>query len=199
MSWPVKQSCSTEFQPAYHSSGTRPLADIWWVVIHDEEAPNARGSAEYFTQESSGGSAHLTVDQNECYRCLPNETVPWGAASAPTLGANRHGFHIELAGYAKWTEEQWLAHLKELERAAYKAALHLDLFGAPPQFVTSGQLVIFGQGGTLRKGVTTHAEISAASRILDPKNSSRYAHHDPGGGWPRAEFMKLVGGYFKDM
>lgn len=199
MSWPITQGCSTEFQPAFHCSGTRPLTDVYWCVLHDEEAPNARGAANYFRSSASGGSAHLTVDDNECYRCLANDVIPWGAASAPSLDANRHGFHIEQAGYARWTAAEWKKHLKELERAAYKTALHLKLFVAPPQFVTSGQLVIYGRGGTLRKGVTTHAEVSAASKILNPAHANYYTHTDPGAGWPRAAFMSLVQGYYKGL
>src|SRR5947207_8384461 len=45
---PIASPCSREFLPAYHTSGTRPLSDVRWIVLHDEEAPTARSAAEYF-------------------------------------------------------------------------------------------------------------------------------------------------------
>lgn len=185
---PVSAACKFDYFPAYHNSGLRPLSAIYWVVLHDEEAPNARGSAAYFQGADSGGSAHLCVDDGECYRSLPNTAIPWGAASA--FGANTHGFHIEQAGYASWSAAQWETHLSELKRVAYKTAIHCRLFKIPVQFVTAAQL-------PARHGITTHAEVSEASRRLDPANANRYSHSDPGPGWPRAQFMALVKGYYK--
>ena len=187
---PIKQACSTEFFPAYHTSGIRPYSTVWWIVLHDEEAPTARGAAQYFQSPHSGGSAHLCVDKDECYRCLPNTAIPWGAASS--FGANTHGFHIEQAGYASWTTPQWEAHLAELERAAFKTALHCKLFEVPVQFISAAEL-------PGKHGITTHAEVSSASRRLDPGNASRYSHSDPGPNWPRAHFLALVRGYYKEL
>jgi hypothetical protein len=183
----ITAACKRTYFPAYHTSGLRKTSAIWWIVIHDEEAPTARGAAAYFRSPSSGGSAHLCIDKDECYRCLPNEVIPWGASSA--FGANLHGFHIEQAGYAAWTAAEWEAHKPELERVAYKTAYHCKLFRIPIQFVTAAQLPAM-------HGITTHAEVSAASRRMDPANASRYSHYDPGPGWPRAHFMKLVRGYY---
>src|SRR4051794_36487021 len=97
---PIKAECSRLFFPAYHNSGKRDRMAVKWIVLHDEEAPTARSAAEYFKSKDSGGSAHICVDDLNCYRCLANDTIPWGAASA--FGANTHGFHIEMAGYARW-------------------------------------------------------------------------------------------------
>ncbi len=187
MNDPTKASCHLDYFPAYHTSGIRKLSDVFWVVLHDEEAPTARGAAAYFKSPDSGGSAHLCVDETTCYRCLPNTAIPWGAASA--FGANTHGFHIEQAGYASWTRQEWEQHLAELERVAYKTAYHCHLFKIPVRFVTAAEL-------PAKHGITTHAEVSAASRRMDPANASRYSHSDPGPGWPRDHFMKLVGGYY---
>lgn len=187
---PIKADCKLDYFPAYHNSGLRPISAVWWVVIHDEEAPNAKGSAAYFQSPDSGGSAHLCVDDAECYRCLPNTAIPWGAASA--FGANTHGFHVEIAGFASWTAAQWETHLSELKRAAYKTAYHCKLFKIPRQFVTAAQL-------PAKHGITTHAEVSAASRRLDPGNAHRYTHSDPGVGFPRAHFMQLVKSYYAEL
>jgi hypothetical protein len=67
---PLARPCSREFYKAAHSSGTRRLREIIWIVLHDEEAATARAAAAWFQNPRSGGSAHLCVDDNECYRCL---------------------------------------------------------------------------------------------------------------------------------
>ena len=41
MSDPIAASCLTRYMPAYHTSGMRELSEIWWIVLHDEEAPSA--------------------------------------------------------------------------------------------------------------------------------------------------------------
>jgi hypothetical protein len=190
MTQPITADCYTTYMPAYHSSGTRKLSDIWWVILHDEEAPTAKGSAAYFKSPNSGGSAHLCVDGEACYRCLANEAVPWGSSSA--FGANTHGFHIEQAGYAKWSLAIWNSHHQTLERAAYKTAYHCHKFKIPPLWVPADSL-------PAKHGITTHAEVSKASRRMDPANAHRYTHSDPGPFWPRRKFMELVEVYFKGL
>src|SRR4051812_16721402 len=126
---PISATCHKTYYPAVHQSGSRNLRDIHWIVMHDEEAPNAKWAAAYFRDPESGGSAHLCVDDDACYRCLPNEAIPWGSSSS--FGANTHGFHIEQAGYASYSAVVWKKHINTLRRAAYKAALHCLLFDIP--------------------------------------------------------------------
>ena len=192
MSDAISADCRLDYLPAYHSSGTRHLLEIFWIVMHDEEAPTAQSAASYFKSASSGGSAHLCVDDNVCYRCLENEAIPWGASSAPQIGANTHGFHIEQAGYAKWSAVVWSSHRRTLQRAAYKAAFHCRKFKIQPVFVTAAEL-------PGKRGITTHAEITKASKRLDPEHAYAYDHTDPGLGWPRSKFMALVRGYFTEL
>jgi hypothetical protein len=188
---PITADCSRVFYPAFHSSGKRKLSEVKWVILHDEEAPTARSAAEYFQKKTSGGSAHLCVDDKECYRCLSNQTIPWGASSS--FGANTHGFHIEQAGYAKWTGTVWrLKHLRTLNRAAYKTAFHCKKFGIPVAFVTADHL-------PYKWGITTHAEVSKASRRQDPAHAKDYTHTDPGLFWPRRFFMSRVRSYYAEL
>jgi hypothetical protein len=197
---PIAADCDRRFLPAYHHSGHRSLADIWWAVLHDEEAPTARSAAGYFQLRTSGGSAHICVDDQECFRCLGNDIIPWGARSAPQLQANLHGFHIEQAGYAKWTGTVWRRkHMRTLNRAAYKTALHLHKFGLPVQFVDAYDLARGARAGHPVKGVTTHAEITKASKRLDPRHAWMYDHTDPGFGWPRWLFMRRVRAYYAEL
>ena len=155
------------------------MSDIRWIVLHDQESATARGAAAWFKNPNSGGSAHLCVDDNECYRCLANEDIAWGAPSA-----NEQGFHIEQAGYARWSTVIWKKHLNTLKRAAYKAALHCKLFGIPVTFVKAPDLI------ARKPGITTHREVSKAFGGT---------HTDPGPGYPTPLFMWLCRRYFKQL
>jgi len=178
---PIKADCHGGYN-AVHHSGTRPLKDITLIVLHSTEGGTAKGVAGYFTTQASGGSAHLVVDDDHCYRCLADNVIPWGAP-----GANEQGFHIEQCGYAAWTAAEWKQHLGTLKRAAFKTAYHCHKFGIPVTFVTAAGL----RAG--KHGITTHAEVSKAW----PNDSGN--HHDPGTGWPRTSFMTWVRLYYKQL
>lgn len=176
---PVKADCHTNFK-AYHKSGTRPTGQIWWIVMHDTEGGTAQGVALYFSGSNSGGSAHLVVDDNACYRCLDNNEIPWGAP-----GANYHGFHIEQCGFAKWSRTIWSkTHRKQLMRAAYKTAFHCAKFNIPVIFVTAPDLK------KNKPGITTHLECTRAFGG---------SHVDPGPGWPKWLFMQLTKTYYRQL
>ena len=175
---PVDALCDTTYTAA-HNSGVRKPEDIRLVVLHSTEGGTAESVARYFTTPQSGGSAHLVVDDLDCYRCLRNIDIPWGAP-----GANTAGFHIEQCGYARWTKAEWLEHDLTLRRAAYKAALHANHFGIPLQWLSAAGL----KRGL--RGVTTHADCSQAFGG---------DHTDPGPFWPRRYFMRLVNGYYGDL
>jgi hypothetical protein len=161
---------------AFHQSGRRPLSQISWIVMHSTEGGTARSVGSYFESTQSGGSAHIIVDDLQCYRSLDNTQIPWGAR-----GANYHGFHIEQCGYASWKSVVWTKdHRRTLNRAAYKAAYHCVLFGIPVVFRDYKALKM-GQ-----KGITTHIECTRAFGG---------SHHDPGTGWPRWLFMNMVRTY----
>jgi hypothetical protein len=186
---PIKADCHTTYK-AVRESGVRPLGDIIWIVMHDTEGGTAKSNAQYFASKKKGpdgeyvvrGSSHLVVDDIECYRCLKNDQIPWGAPSA-----NEQGFHIEQCGYARWTADQWRKHMPMLERGAYKAAYHCHLFAIRPVFLTAKGL------HTGISGITTHAEVSLAFPNRDGN------HTDPGEGWPRAQWMQLVKGYYAEL
>jgi N-acetylmuramoyl-L-alanine amidase len=175
----LSAKCSREFYKAFHRSGTRQLSQIKWIVWHDEESATARSAALYFRSPQSGGSAHLTVDDNECYRCLANEDIPWGAP-----GANEQGFHIEQAGFAKWSAVIWRKHLNTLRRCAYKTALHCKQFDIPVVFLKAKDL----KAG--KRGITTHREVSKAFGGT---------HSDPGPFYPIALVMWFTKRYRKEL
>ena len=173
----IKAACKRLYD-AYHNSGYRTIDQIKWIIMHSAENTSALSVARYFSEPGSGGSAHLAIDEKECYRLGPNTMVMWGAP-----GANVNGFHIEQCGYAKWTTEEWLSHANMLNCAAYKAAYHCKLFGIKPVFRTWIGLRLG------RKGITTHAEVTKAWPKLG-------THTDPGTGWDRKDFMARVQSYY---
>jgi hypothetical protein len=167
----LRAPCATTYK-ARHYSDTRSLAAIKWIVMHSTEGDTALGAAAWFANPKSGGSAHLCIDNDHCFRTLRDDQIPWGAP-----GANTNGFHIEQAGYARWTTLWRSAHRALLERAAYKTAFHCKKFGIPPYFVKAAAL----KAG--KAGITTHAECTKAFGG---------SHTDPGAGWPRLYFMRRV-------
>lgn len=188
---PITAVCDRTFH-ASRSSGARDPKDVRWIVWHDEEAPTAASAAKWFAdprppdEGGPAGSAHLCVDDEVCYRTLPNDVVPWAASSC--FGVNHHGFHIETAGFARWPKPTWLTHRDALRRLAYKTALHCVEFNIAPVFVFAGQLPNVD-------GITTHAEVTKASKRLDPQHAWKYTHSDPGLFFPRRWVMARVREY----
>lgn len=163
---------------AKHDSGPRQSAWIRNVVIHSTEGGTAASVAAFFAT-SAQASTHLVIDDNDCYRCVPDLVIPWGAP-----GVNRTGLHIEHCGYARWTRAQWLRHRPMLERSAAKTALWCWSYRIPRRWVTVAALRAGGAG------LCTHSD---ASQAFPPNDG----HHDPGGGFPRGLYLELVQGYYR--
>lgn len=176
---PIKAPCSRKYR-AFHHSGDRHRPPIW-VIVHSTEADTAESSAVYFTNPNSGGSAHLVVDDNECFRTLDDQQIPWAAP-----GANEKGYHIEQAGHANWSVITWMRHRKTVQRAAYKAALRCHRFHIPAVWLEPDDL----KRG--KAGVSSHANCTTA---FGPTGG----HSDPGSGWPRRYFMRQLRNYLKEM
>lgn len=172
---PIAATCSRRFH-ARRSSGTRLLSSIDLLVVHCTQGASARGAAAWFSNDDSRGSAHVVVDRLECYRTLAPSTIPWGAA-----GVNGRGWHLELAGYAEWSRNQWLEHRGTLNRGAFKLAYHGRRFEIPLTRLSRRQLAA---GHDL--GVIDHATASAVYGG---------SHWDPGPHFPWDVFMKKAKAY----
>ena len=142
---PITAPCKQ--RRAKHDSGPRRASQIKHVVIHSTEGGTARSVAAFFATTAQA-STQLVVDDLECYRCVPDLVIPWGAR-----GANTSGLHIETCGFARWSRGQWLLRIKTLERSAYKAAVWSYSFGIPARRLTNEQLA----AGRL-KGFVSHAQ-----------------------------------------
>lgn len=172
----IGADCSRRFR-AVHNSGRRDVKAIRWLVVHDTEGDTAEGAASWFQNAASGGSTQIVVDDNDCFRTLENNEIPWAA-----YRANEQGWHVEIAGYAHWTRDEWLRHDLRLRRAAFKVAWHARLFGVPIRWVGPWSLKLG------RKGITTHADVWNAFPNLD-------RHTDPGPGFPKDVFLQYVKDY----
>lgn len=165
---------------AAHDSGPRSASIIRHIVIHSTEGGTAASVASFFATTAQA-STHLVIDDRDCYRCVPDLVIPWGAP-----GVNRSGLHIEHCGFSRWSRAQWLAHLPELERSAAKTAKWCELYHIPRKWLTVAEL---------RRGVAgfcTHADASVAF----PPNGG---HSDPGAGFPRDRYLELVQRYYREL
>jgi hypothetical protein len=146
-------------------------------VIHSTESPSARSSARYFQDPSSGGSTQIVLGEDGCYRSVEDLRIPAGAP-----GANQDGLHVEVAGYAKWTREQWLQNAPvALEALPGVLRAWSDAYGIPLRHVDAA--------GLLRgeRGVTTHADVTKAY-------SKGEGHWDPGSGFPLEDVLARARG-----
>jgi hypothetical protein len=178
---PVAAACRRNFTAVHHSPGSRALSEITHIVIHSTEGDTAAGGAAWFADPQSAGSAHLVVDDRECFRTLDNEMIPWGAP-----GTNRNGFHIEHAGHASWNRQMWMNHEQTLRRGAFKAAQHAKKFNVPLRWLSADDL----RHG--RSGFVTHATVTS----VFPGNMG---HTDPGPGFPLDHYMDLVKQFAAEM
>lgn len=170
---------------AVHNSGKRPLKDITLWVVHVGEAPSALDIAKYFTSKDSGGSAHLAIGNQQCFRCLANDVIPWGA-----VGANTNGVHAEHAGYAAWDRHKWITDNSNLlSRSAYKCAAHCKNLRIRPVFITAADMI----AGT-HNGITTHHQVNLYA--ITKHIPGDHTHTCPGLGFPLQHkddyYMQLV-------
>lgn len=175
---PITAPCSLQYMPAARQSGARADSAITQIVLHDTEGGTAPSIARYFQSPAAGGSAHLVVDDDSCYRSLANSIIPWGAP-----GANEQGLHIEHCGYASWTRVQWCRHIRMLRRSAWKSAKWCRRYGIPARYLTAADL---REG---KAGITTHRQVSLAFGKSD--------HTDPGAHFPIYLYIMLVRYYIR--
>lgn len=164
---PTPVECSKKFFPARIVGGARDPSRIRLIVIHSTEGSTAAGAASWFQNEKAGGSTQIVVGNDGCFRSVDDLRMPAGAQ-----GANEDGLHIEIAGFAKWSRDQWFSKAeKALENAASVIGQWSAKYGIPLEYL---------EGDALRdksnRGVTTHVAVVKAFKKGD--------HWDPGPGFP---------------
>src|SRR5581483_2870902 len=171
---PLAAACSRRYTATYHGP-RRTLQDIRLIVLHSTEGRTAESAARYFASPERTGSAHFVIDADYCFRTLAPTWVAWAAP-----GANHDGLHIEQAGFAHWTREQWLA-AGVVERVSYRVAVWARLLGVPLRWLTDAQL----RAGSAR-GLTTHAQVT---RVFPGPHRDHWA---PGPSYPRGLLLRRL-------
>jgi len=168
------------FVPARSSHEVEGRRNVRLIVIHSMEAPEnddtAEAIAKFFQNPPKPASSHLCIDNNSIVRCVPDNNIAGGAP-----GANPDGIHLELAGYAKQTEAEWLDDYGKtlLDNAAEAAAQFCLKYDIPVRRLTNEQLA---DGHS--KGFVSHAQVSEVFKRSD--------HWDPGPGFPWNVFLESV-------
>lgn len=150
------------------------------IVLHSMEAPEkgetAENVANFFRTTTTKASAHLCIDNNSIVQCVLDNDI---AFAAP--GANADGVHLELAGFAKQTEAEWLDAygVLLLEQAANAAAQYALKFDIPVRRLTNAEL-----GDKNNKGFVSHSQVSEVFK--------KSTHTDPGKGFPWEFFLERV-------
>lgn len=167
------------FVKAKHYRRGRGGHKIRWIVLHTVEASERDGTAEavarYFQTTERPASSHYCVDRGSIICCVKDGDQ---AAAAP--GANQQGLHVELAGYARQSAEDWSdAYSDEmLRRAAALCAEKAKQYDIPVGWRLPAEL----KAGDA--GFTSHDNVSKAFR--------RSTHWDPGKGFPVGRFLRYV-------
>jgi N-acetyl-anhydromuramyl-L-alanine amidase AmpD len=145
------------------------------VVIHSTECPRSLGAARNVARWFAGpdapmASAHYIVDDDEVIQCVSERNVAWAAP-----GANRRGIQIELVGYARHTEQEWLEG-GVIERARGLVSAICERWAIPVTKLGPEELL---QGC---RGIAGHIDVSRAWH--------RSSHWDPGFGFPWGRLMR---------
>lgn len=156
------------------------------IVLHSMEAPEKGSTAEavanYFKTLDRPASAHVNFDNNSEVQSVQLRDIAYGVP-----GFNRHAIHLEMAGYARQTRSQWLDEYSMLmirRVAAYTRTVIIPKFKIEPVWLSDQQIRDIVAGKPI-SGICTHADCTRALSI-------RGGHYDPGNGFPRDLFLKLI-------
>jgi N-acetyl-anhydromuramyl-L-alanine amidase AmpD len=152
------------------------------VVIHSMESQEKPGTAVNVAKWFSGPtspktSAHVCVDSQSIVTVVEDSDIAWAAP-----GGNSDGLHIECAGTAAQTREQWLDKYSVgvLDNAAKVAAGWCKKYSIPAVLLTPAQVA---DGKT--KGICGHVTVTKAFPKLG-------THTDPGANFPWDVFIDKV-------
>lgn len=156
------------------------------VVLHTMEAPESSMTAENVAAWFGGlnpkypaprASAHYCLDNDSVVQCVRESDVAWAAP-----GTNHNGVHIEMAGYARQTREQWEDEFSKamLRRVAWLVARICRDHKIPVTLLTPDDLK------AKKRGLCGHDTVSKA---FPPKANP---HWDPGPWFPFGTLLGLV-------
>lgn len=164
--------------PGYAGHTSGPNGTVTRVVLHATVSPciigGARSVADYFTRSTAGGLAHYVVDPTQIVQCADEAQQTWGAPP------NQGSIHVEMCDPQTGNPQRWSDPLHQ-SMLAIAVPLVRDIcvrHGLPLAYVDATQLKAGG------RGITTHADVSAAWRQTD--------HTDPGRDFPLTAFVAAV-------
>ena len=140
-----------------------------------ESNTTAENVAKRWASTSSpDSSAHLCCDPDSAVECVKPADTAWAAP-----GANADGYHVELAGFARQSEAEWLdaASKATIRNAVPQVKQVMKDHSIPARWLTDAQLA-----DGVSAGHTTHAQVSRVFRKSD--------HSDPGPSFPAAFVME---------
>jgi hypothetical protein len=157
-----------------------PLWIVWHTMEAGEHSTRAENTAAYFADPSDGRqvSAHWCVDDNSVVQSVDEDDSAWTVGNRP---GNYRGLNVELSGFARQTEAEWLDPfgLAMFAQIAPVVAHSMRRWGIPNAWRSVADL------RNMRPGHTTHADLGAAFGGTD--------HTDPGPHFPRAHVLQVVG------
>jgi hypothetical protein len=163
--------------PVAHTSGTGNLP-INRLVIHctaGSDAKGAQGTAAYFRDPASKGSAHYITDSDEAIQCARDDVVCWHAPP------NTHSLGIEMEcslagqGNGHWARADHIAMMKITAKLTAQKAVQ---YNVPITKLTPADLAAG------KRGICGHHDVSQAF--------GQSSHWDPGPYFPWAQFMAWV-------
>jgi N-acetyl-anhydromuramyl-L-alanine amidase AmpD len=156
---------STAFPAGHYREGR--LGDVDLAVLHTSEVLVSRFQlAKSMANSDRAVSCHSIVDAQGRLDVLPFTDTAYAAP-----GANADGDQLEVIGLSKWSRATWLrSHRPELEQTARWLADRCRARRLPVVLLGPAEL------RADRRGITTHAAVSAAFH--------RSTHTDPGSGFP---------------
>lgn len=182
LSLPYGVTHNVPFIQAKNCGPKRPGQRIDLAIIHSMEAPEKPGTARAVAIWFGGpnapkASAHYCLDSDETIQCVNEDVVAWAAP-----GANKVGVHVELAGFAKQSENDWKDEYssKVLLRAAdlvfdICARHEIPLQKLSPADIKNGH-----------RGIAGHIDVTKAFPEL------KGTHWDPGPKFPWDDFIDAL-------
>jgi len=182
---PPTETHADPIWPLVHAAGWRwaNRERIRLIVIHTMETPErhdtAEGVAAWFAGlrgEPPKASAHVCVDDDSLVRCVPPQHIAWAAP-----GANRDGYHVELAGRARQSAAEWSDEYSTamLGIAARHCAVIARRYKVPLRRLSVEQV-----NGGKASGFCGHHDVSKAF--------GKSTHWDPGPHFPWDGFLERV-------